>query len=66
MSFVDPTWHTNTAGSACSSRYIVYSELPGAVFSTHGSALVPVAISQPSFPTAATKCGTSASQPLRF
>jgi hypothetical protein len=29
-------------GSAASSRYIWYSEVPGGVFSTHGSSLVPL------------------------
>src|SRR6185369_7081802 len=34
--------HTICGGSAASSRYIVYSEVPGAVFRTHGSSFVPL------------------------
>src|SRR6185437_16267724 len=47
LSVVDPTWQTRVGGSACSSLYIVYWELPGGVFSTHGSSLLPVLISCP-------------------
>jgi hypothetical protein len=42
FSWVEPTWQTITGGPAASSRYIVYSEVPGGVLSTHGSALVPL------------------------
>src|ERR1700712_5491623 len=41
VSFVEPTWQTRIGGAAASSRYIVYSELPGGVVSRHGSSLVP-------------------------
>ena len=42
MSVVLPTWQTIAGGSRSSSRYIVYSDDPGGVFSCHGSPLVPV------------------------
>src|SRR5262245_24182801 len=41
-SLVVPTWHTSSAGSAASSRYMVNSDVPGGVFNTHGSSAVPV------------------------
>ena len=37
-----PTWQTSSGGSAASSLYIVYAELPGAVVSCQGSSAVPV------------------------
>ncbi len=37
-----PTWQTIVGGSEASSRYIVYSDVPGGVFRTHGSSFVPV------------------------
>jgi hypothetical protein len=40
-SWVPPTWHTSSGGSAEAPRYIWYSDTPGAVFSTQGSSLVP-------------------------
>ncbi len=36
-----PTWQTRAGGSADSSRYIVYSDVPGGVLSTHGSSRSP-------------------------
>src|SRR5580692_11656739 len=42
---VEPTWQTSAGGSACGSWYIEYSDVPGGVFSSHGSSLVPAAIS---------------------
>ena len=36
-----PTTQTRAGGSAASSRYIRYSELPGGVLRTQGSSLVP-------------------------
>ena len=44
FSWVEPTWQTSAGGSAASSRYIVYSDVPGAVLSSHGSSLVPLPI----------------------
>src|SRR5665213_565790 len=41
---VEPTWQTSTGGSADSPRYIMYVELPGGVVSSHGSSLVPAAV----------------------
>ena len=43
-SFVPPTWQTMVGGSDAPSRYIVYSDVPGGVFRTQGSALVPVPV----------------------
>ena len=37
-----PTWQTMAGGSPASSRYIVYSDVPGGVRRIQGSALVPL------------------------
>src|SRR6185437_14628874 len=42
LSCVPPTWQMMAGGSLASSMYIVYSEVPGGVLSSHGSALVPL------------------------
>ncbi len=44
FSCVPPTWQMIAGGSAASSRYIWYSDVPGGVLRTHGSALVPVPV----------------------
>lgn len=47
LKVVEPTWQTRTGESA--SAYMVYSEVPGGVFSTHGSSLLPAPIVSPFF-----------------
>src|SRR5690349_10285230 len=42
LSCVPPTWQTIAGGSLASSRYIVYSEVPGGVLRTQGSSFVPL------------------------
>ncbi len=46
---VEPTWQTRAGGSASSSRYIVYAEVPGGVVSCHGSSLCLQASTTPFF-----------------
>ena len=57
-----PKWQTIVGGSEESSRYIVYSDVPGGVFRTHGSSFVPLpeAISSPPHRAAARRPGGSA------
>ena len=41
LSVVDPTTQTSAGGSPCSSRYIVYDDVPGGVVNCQGSSAVP-------------------------
>ena len=42
FSVVEPTTQTRAGGSASSSRYIVYADVPGGVVNCQGSCAVPV------------------------